>query len=207
MKTLRMLAAVMALALVNNAAHAVYILTVNQTDTGLTFSGSGSINTGSFTLASGNASTAALLDVGPSLAFVAITPAGNLDEYNMADSGPGAFGPGDISTGPTDSVLGTFIFEQDSPGVGAIDLPAGYISGAPLTVSATWPGVSYASTGITPGDYVWTWGTPSDNSADFIEMNIVPVPEPTSMALVSTAAAIAGFGFCIRRRRATPIAA
>ena len=207
LRTLTALTALTALAMSSNAAHATYILTVNQTGTALTFSGSGSINTGSFTLFSGNASTAALLDAEPDLAFVAITPAGNLDEYNMADSGPAGFGPGGFRSGPTASVVGTFIFEQDSPGLGAIDLPAGYVSGTLLTASASWPGATYASLGITPGDYTWTWGSAGNNTADSFELNIAAVPEPTTMVLLSTAAAIAGFGFLFRRRRATAIAA
>lgn len=206
MKTLSTLTALIALAMLNNAAHATYLLTVNQTDTGITFTGSGSINTGSFTLASGNAPTAALLDVGPAAGFVALTPATNLDEYNMPDSGPAAFGPGGISTGPTDNVSGTFIFQQDSPGVGAIDVPAGYISGAPLTASATLPGATYASLGITPGDYTWTWGNPGNNTADSLEL-IIAVPEPASIVLLSAIAAIAGFGFRFRRRGVAAIAA
>ncbi len=179
-------------------------MTVDQTGSGVTFSGNGSINTGSFTTFALNTPTAALLDVQPDLAFIAVNIASQTDEYNMTDSGPASFGPGGFTSGPTGSVAGFFIFEQDSPGLGAMDLPAGYVSGTALpTASATWAGATYASLGITPGDYTWTWG--AGPTADSFELVIDPVmatPEPSSLVMLGTGAAIAGFGGWIRRRRA-----
>jgi hypothetical protein len=211
MKTLRTLTVVAALAMLTEPANAGFIMTINQTGSGLSFSGNGSINTTTFTLFTPNASSGALLDVQPNTAFVAVNIASNLDEYNMADSGPASFGPGSVTKiGPTSSVAGIFIFQQVLPAVGAMDLPAGYVSGTPLpAVSATWAGATYADLGITPGNYTWTWPT-TGLTTDSFELVIVPTtatPEPSSLVLLGTAAAGAGFGGWIRRRRAYSAAA
>src|SRR5262245_18258247 len=38
-------------------------------------------------------------------------------------------------------------------------LPVGYMSGGALSSSSTWNSATFASLGVTPGTYVWTWGT------------------------------------------------
>src|SRR5205807_10308158 len=38
-------------------------------------------------------------------------------------------------------------------------VPRGYVSGTALSDSATYNGKTFATLGVTPGTYVWTWGT------------------------------------------------
>ena len=70
-------------------------------------------------------------------------------------SGPTSFGSGNgdiASSGSGDlvGIVGLF---------GQLSVPDGYVSGAALLSSATWNNATFASLGVTPGTYVWTWGT------------------------------------------------
>ena len=42
-------------------------------------------------------------------------------------------------------------------------MPQGYVSGAALSSSSTWNNAIFASLGVTPGTYVWRWGTGLEN--------------------------------------------
>ena len=65
-------------------------------------------------------------------------------------------------------------------------MPQYYVSGSVLSASDTWSGQTFASLGLTPGTYTWTWGSGAD--ADFFTMNIEgsAVPEPSSLLLASS---------------------
>jgi hypothetical protein len=77
-------------------------------------------------------------------------------------------------------------------GLPQLGVPFGYAGGA-LSGSATFSGETFASIGMTPGTYVWSWG--SGGSADSFTLNIVP--EPTTVLLLTTR--LAALAWRVRR--------
>jgi len=78
-------------------------------------------------------------------------------------------------------------------------VPQGYVSGDALSDSMTFTGSTFADLGVTPGTYVWTWGTGHDADSFTLQIGPTSVPEPASLALLS--AGLVGLGL-IRRKRA-----
>jgi hypothetical protein len=54
-------------------------------------------------------------------------------------------------------------------------VPQGYASGAALSDSMTFNNATFASLGVTPGTYVWTWGT-GGNQNFTLQIGSVGVP-------------------------------
>jgi hypothetical protein len=81
--------------------------------------------------------------------------------------------------------------------VGGIDVPTGYVSGSPLSDSSTYAGQTFASLGLTPGSYTWTWG--SGPTADSFTLDIGVVPEPSTWAMLLMG--FAGLASVWRKRR------
>lgn len=110
----------------------------------------------------------------------------------------GIFGPTNFGSGPGASASSSsgdvFVYLQSitsSPVGGPIlILPSGY-SGTSLSSQSIWAGQSFATLGVTPGTYTWSWG--SGANADFYTLNaeITAVPEPGSIALVAIGAIVA----------------
>jgi hypothetical protein len=81
------------------------------------------------------------------------TTASNVDVYT-GFTGPTSFGSGfttfaNSGSGDLVGELGSF----------ELDVPHGYVSGTALSDSATYDNATFASLGVTPGTYTWTWGT------------------------------------------------
>jgi hypothetical protein len=70
-------------------------------------------------------------------------------------------------TGPTNFGSGVEFFANSGSGAlvaiadsdGLLFVPQGYVSNTALSSSATWNNATFASLGVTPGTYEWTWGT------------------------------------------------
>lgn len=174
MKTIQS-AAVALLLLLSGNTFAAYTLYFFESGGNVVASGSGSLNLGALSPAgSGPLSPGVIASAG----LVFTGTAGTVDAY-LGISGPPAFGGG----GPVGANAGSGdMVGLDSTMPGFVFAPAGYVSGAALTSSATWTATSLASLGLTPGTYLWTWGT--GPTADSFTVHI-GIPPPASIPTLS----------------------
>jgi VPDSG-CTERM motif len=149
-----------------------YTVTLQQVGSNVVANGTGAINlmglifqgptTGTITGIRANTGS---LGTGPLVQL-------NFDVYT-GFTGPTSFGSGVgflPNTGSGDFV-GIFGL------AGQIFVPQGYVSGAALSDSMTFNSETFASLGVTPGTYVWTWG---DGTNQSIMLHIGAVPDAGS---------------------------
>ena len=139
---------------------------------------------------------------------IIVGPTTDTDDTFYSDIvGPVDFGPGDefLADMGGGAIVGLGTFDEPSGGVVAV--PLGYVSGASLgTSTATWSGATIASLGLTPGDYVWTWGsgaTADSFTIDIISGGAPAAPEPGTWTMMLLG--LAGLAFA-RARRTQPSA-
>ena len=78
-------------------------------------------------------------------------------------------------------------------------MPAGYNSGDLLNGSSTFTGATFASLGVTPGTYIWSWGVEEEGTADSFILNIggtstVPESGSTAVSMLLALGALALLG-------------
>jgi hypothetical protein len=179
------------LAIEASPARAAYIVTFSQLGPNVVASGSGSIDLSGLTFVTSGSTQP---EIAPTFATEATGAAGAVDEY-VGASGPTGFGPGVFTSATTGT--GDLVGIQQLIGepAGFVFVPTGYASGAPLSDAATYDNQSFATLGLAPGTYEWTWG--SSAADDTFTLN-VSVPEPASLTLLGT---VISFGLLARRRR------
>ncbi len=104
-----------------------------------------------------------------------------VDAYELPNlTGPTSIGPGTqtFTASSKSGELLVLVFET-----GVLATPAGYVPESPLSGSATYSGESFASLGITPGTYTWSWT--SDGVSDSITLQAVPEPPTVMLAALS----------------------
>ena len=121
------------------------------------------------------------------------TAAGN--PVYLGITGPTDFGDG-AATEASSSTGDTF-------GYGGLDqdllLPNGYVSGSFISGTDTWDDTTLAALGLTPGTYNYTWGSGVDGSFTS-NVGIAPVPEPSSLGLMSLVVLAIAFPLLRHRR-------
>jgi hypothetical protein len=190
-KGIASLGAAMLIGLSALSARAGYVVDLTQQGSDVVATGSGPIDlTGLTFFSTDNFS-------GPE-----ITPNGGDDPINMdiltgprgqpfdlytGLTGPASFGSGGGAGG--DSASGDFVGKTASTD---LYVPDGYVSGSPLSDTATYDSQTFSSLGATPGTYKWTWGTgPNQNFTLVIGAAAVPEPSTWAMMLLG----FAGLGF------------
>jgi len=153
-----------------------YTVTLQQVGANVVANGSGAINLTGLTFASGGFVQTG--GMGPSIALLVVADGIGLSRYT-GFSGPSSFGPGitiindSSDSGDSVGIVGPAFFLGRS-----IFLPAGYVSGTALSDSSTYNAATFASLGVTPGTYVWTWGTGLPNQNFTLQIGSLGVPPP-----------------------------
>ena len=172
-------------------ASAAFIATMQPSGPDVLITGSGTLDLTALSLQGTGASVPVLF---PSRPLIALGGPGSVptQQYGGSITGPGAFGTGGFLVG----TVGT------GPRVGLdfgspthLRVPTGYVSGSPLSATSTYLGSTFASLGVTPSTYVWSWG--SGGNADSFTLNIIP--EPSTALLLASGLVAMAMG---RRRRA-----
>jgi VPDSG-CTERM motif len=112
-----------------------------------------------------------------------ITRTANADIYT-GFTGPTSFGSGGFFSASANS--------GDGFGFGGlanqIGVPHNYVSNTALTSSATWNNRTFATLGVTPGTYVWSWGTGLPNQNFTLQIGAAGVPDGgTTVSLLGCA--------------------
>jgi len=194
---LRVLAAACALLGLTASANASpYVVTLHEVGSDVVATGAGEFDlTGLQFL---GASTSLPPEVDAPLPRIVTGIGGQMNLYGGA-TGPTTFGTGsehDASSGTGDSVG---VSDQAL----LILVPIGYTSTDPLSDSAIYLGATFASLGVTPGTYKWTWGNGADQS---FTLEIGQTPIPAALPLFATGLGSLGLLGWRRRRKAAVVA-
>src|SRR5439155_1086429 len=153
--------------------------------TGLTFNSSASLNPLIGNFFGLPARRGCRISTGPTSSSV--------DSYVGGLSGPTSFGSGGApaSSGSGDMVGINAVSSFEFTGV-LLSVPRGYVSGTALSDSATYSDASLATLGVTPGTYVWKWGTGANQN--FTLQIKTPGPASTSIWYLNNNAFVASAG-------------
>jgi len=129
---------------------------------------------------------------------VLLLSGGAVDVYFGSLSGPDNFGSGGVTFADNFSGPVVFINGRGVPDV--VGVPSGYTSDSALGPSSDiFDNTNFAVLGITPGTYVWTWGSGADQSFT-LEIE-APTATPLPAALPLFATGLGGLGLLSWRRK------
>src|SRR5436190_11674907 len=173
-------------------AEAGYTVTLQQVGPDVVATGSGALDlTGRTPVYQGIYNSE--IDPGAGDAGIVTGPTSSgVDTYNVNHwiSGPTSFGSGGLtlaSSGSGDMVGTHSLIWEGGEVIGFLIVPRGYVSGTFLSNSASWSGKTFATLGVTPGTYVWTWGTGANQN---FTLKILPTTPATNITNISTRASV-----------------
>jgi protein with PEP-CTERM/exosortase system signal len=158
-----------------------FTITIEQVGPNVVATGTGAINLAGLSFFNpGSVGTASVWPVTGTISMSSMS-GGNADTY-IGFTGPSSFGGGDVALANFSSG-DVFAFDLD-----AMFLPSGYVSGNPLSDMAIYFTATFASLGLTPGTYVWTWGTGLENQNVTLQIGPAGVPDGgTTVSLLGCA--------------------
>jgi hypothetical protein len=131
-----------------------FTMTLQQVGSNVVANGSGAINLTGMTKASTLFGGPSGIEADIGFILTGLPSGGTFDGY-FGFTGPLSFGSGGFLARNTGS--GDFVGINAL--IGFLFVPEGYVSGAALSDSMTFNNATFASLGVTPGTYAWTWGT------------------------------------------------
>lgn len=182
-----------------------YVVKLTQQGNNVVATGSGAFDLAGLTLL--GQATSVQPGLAPDIyAYVFTGPASVLiDTYAVGGmfGGPTSFGSGSYTpatsgSGDVIEFLGAYVTGFGGPNIW---LPSGYVSGSELSSSATWDNATFASLGVTPGSFVWTWGNGADQSFT-LDIVSATVPEPAALGVFGLGMLLIGAFVGLRRRTA-----
>jgi hypothetical protein len=180
----------------SGVTHAAYVVNLTESGGNVVAIGSGTINTTDLTFVQfGNAG--AELDSSDSVVLVGPKVPVTTSIYSGLTN-PGSFGAS-IGYFVADSGSGDLVGVTGNPDW--IWLPETYNSGSSLNANDVFNGQTFASLGLTPGSYVWTWGSGANADSFTLNIGAQAVPEPASLLLLGMGS-LAIFSYARQRRRA-----
>ena len=198
------LAIVLAWLLSVRAAQAGYTVTLQQVGPDVVATGSGAIDLTGLTFSKsgflvpqvtsgangyGSLRTGGSITTGP-FSSMPQDPRQSVDSYSAALIGPATFGTHsfgvDASSGSGNMVGMGVAGVVGRPLDLVIAIPRGYVSGTVLADSATYRGTTLLGLGVTPGTYVWRWGTGANQNFTLQ----IEAPVTTNISNFSTRASV-----------------
>jgi hypothetical protein len=185
------LAIVLASLLSVRPAQAGYTVTLQQVGPNVVATGSGAINLTGLTFSQ---STSLDPEIRPRIGLgrlqgcsIRTGATSSSDSYFGGPNGPTSFGTfvlETVASSGSGDMVGIAAFSLiEGEGI-AVTVPMGYVSGTALSDSATYSGKTFATLGVTPGTYVWTWG-PGANQNFTLQ-----IPPATNITNISTRASV-----------------
>ena len=175
-----------------STTQAEVVLTAVETGGDVVISGGGTLNLDAWKF-NGNGNDTSIMNpedgiliVGPDDTLIEFYAIKDVNDFMDADFGADIDSSTPIGSG---DMFGWRQFDQ-------LDVPFGYVSGEPLSGSATYSDTTFDELGMEVGTYVWSWG--SDETADSFTLIVgeaeaevilqVDVSDPTAVVFTPTAA-------------------